>query len=185
MPQQTSLQAPYQKSYLRENAWDAFAQDDWRALPSLTLLFGLRYEYFSPYSEKYDHLSTLDTGNNFASVATVLSKASDPIPANIRATWSIRSTTTFLPRIGFAVRAAKDTVVRGGFGINYAMGQYAKFVQDFAFEPPYANVQTNVIGTNDSPAVHAGQGFPPPQANNLATTRSTSTIAFLTCRSGT
>ena len=43
-------------------------------MPSLTLLFGLRYEYFSPYSEKYDRLSTLDTGNNFASVATVLSE---------------------------------------------------------------------------------------------------------------
>ena len=69
LPQQTSLQAPYQKSYLRQNAWDAYVQDSWRALPSLTLLFGLRYEYFSPYSEKYDRLSTLDTGNNFASVA--------------------------------------------------------------------------------------------------------------------
>jgi trimeric autotransporter adhesin len=62
LPQQTSLQAPEQKSYLRQNAWDAFAQDSWRALPNLTLLFGLRYEYFSPYSEKYNHLSTLDTG---------------------------------------------------------------------------------------------------------------------------
>ena len=69
LPQQTSLQAPYQKSYLRQNAWDAYVQDSWRALPNLTLLFGLRYEYFSPYSEKYDRLSTLDTGNNFASVA--------------------------------------------------------------------------------------------------------------------
>ncbi len=73
LPQQTSLQAPDQKSYLRQNAWDAFAQDSWRAKANLTLLFGLRYEYFSPYSEKYDRLSTLDTGNNFTSVATVVS----------------------------------------------------------------------------------------------------------------
>ena len=78
LPQQTSLQAPYQKSYLRQNAWDAYVQDSWRALPSLTLLFGLRYEYFSPYSEKYDRLSTLDTGNNFASVQTVLSGGIGP-----------------------------------------------------------------------------------------------------------
>ena len=41
LPQQSSLQAPYQKSYLRQNAWDAYAQDSWRAMPNLTLLFGL------------------------------------------------------------------------------------------------------------------------------------------------
>jgi len=40
LPQQTSLQAPDQKSYLRQNAWDAFAQDSWRARANLTLLFG-------------------------------------------------------------------------------------------------------------------------------------------------
>ena len=41
----------------------------------------------------------------------------------------------------------KDTVVRAGYGINYANGQYAKFIQDFAFQPPYANVQTNEATT--------------------------------------
>ena len=35
LPQQTSLQAPYQKSYLRENIIDAYALDDWRVLPNL------------------------------------------------------------------------------------------------------------------------------------------------------
>jgi hypothetical protein len=34
LPQQSSLQAPYQKSYLRQNAWDAFGQDSWRAFPT-------------------------------------------------------------------------------------------------------------------------------------------------------
>lgn len=37
---------------------DAYAQDDWRARSDLTINAGLRYEYFSPYSEKYDHLAT-------------------------------------------------------------------------------------------------------------------------------
>ena len=96
LPQQTALQAPYQKSYLRQNAWDAYGQDSWRVFANLTLLFGLRYEYYSPYSEKYDRLSTLDTGNDFTSVATVLSGASVLTPVSIRAIWSTLSATTFL-----------------------------------------------------------------------------------------
>ncbi len=51
IPQESTIQSPDQKAYMRQNTWDLFAQDDWRALPSLTILAGIRYEYFSPYSE--------------------------------------------------------------------------------------------------------------------------------------
>ena len=50
---------------MRQNTWDLFAQDDWRALPSLTILAGLRYEYFSPYPETNNRLSTLDYNSGF------------------------------------------------------------------------------------------------------------------------
>ena len=61
LPQQTSLQAPYQKSYLRQNAWDAFAQDSWRAIaepdpalrPALRILFALLGEVRSPFDPGY------------------------------------------------------------------------------------------------------------------------------------
>jgi hypothetical protein len=162
LPQQTSLQAPYQKSYLRQNAWDAYAQDSWRALPNLTILYGLRYEYFSPYSEKYDRLSTLDTGNNFASVETVLSGGIGPYTGKYPRDLVYPEHNNFAPRIGIAVRAAKDTVVRAGYGINYAVGQYAKFIQDFAFQPPYADVQTNEV-TSGGATLTLANGFPAPQ----------------------
>ena len=182
LPQQTSLQAPYQKSYLRQNAWDAYAQDSWRALPNLTLLFGLRYEYFSPYSEKYDRLSTLDTGNNFTSVATVVSGGIGPYTGKYPRDLIYPEHNNFSPRIGIAVRAVKDTVVRAGFGINYAVGQYAKFIQDFAFQPPYADVQTNEA--HGRRADQSGQRLSR-RRKPKATTRSTSTTGFPTCRYGT
>ncbi|HTZ58735.1 MAG TPA: TonB-dependent receptor [Acidobacteriaceae bacterium] len=160
LPQQTSLQAPFQKSYLRQNAWDAFVQDNWRARANLTLLFGLRYEYFSPYSEKYDRLSTLDTGNNFTSVATVVSGGIGPFTGKYPRDLVYPEHNNFSPRIGIAVRPIRDTVVRAGYGINYAVGQYAKFIQDFAFQPPYANVQTNEV-------TNAG-GFVPTLANGFS-----------------
>ena len=143
LPQQTSLQAPDQKSYLRENAIEGFAQDDWRALPSLSISTGLRYEYFSPYSEKYDHLATLDTGNNFASVATVTPNSIGQFTGKFPRTLVYPDKNKFSPRLGIAWRPIRDTVVRAGYGINYANGQYVKFVQNFAFQPPFADVQTN------------------------------------------
>jgi hypothetical protein len=160
-PQQSSLQAPYQESYLRQNSWDAYGQDSWRAFANLTLLFGLRYEYFSPYSEKFDRLSTLDTGNNFASVETVTSGGIGSYTGKYPRDLVYPERNNFSPRIGIAVRAAKDTVVRAGYGINYAVGQYAKFIQDFAFQPPYADVQTNEATTGA--IISLASGFPAPQ----------------------
>ena len=142
-PQETTLQAPYQKSYLRENVWDLFTQDDWRVSRSFTILAGLRYEYFSPYSEISDRLAMLDTGNNFASVSNVVANGVGPYNGKYPSSLIKPDRNDVSPRLGFAWRAHKDTVVRGGFGINYANGQYVKFVQDLAFQPPFADVQTN------------------------------------------
>lgn len=163
LPQQTSIQAPYAKSYLRENVYDAYLQDDWRALPALTLQFGLRYEYFSPYTEKNDRLATLDPGNSFTSVATVTPNAIGPYTGKYPRGLIYPERNDFSPRVGFAWRAAKDTVVRGGYGINFSNGQPSNFVQQFAFQPPFADVQTNeaTLGTPLSLA----NGFPAPQAN--------------------
>ena len=162
LPQQTSLQAPDQKSYLRENTIDAYAQDDWRVLSNFTVNFGLRYEYFSPYSEKYDRLATLDTGNDFASVATVTPNSIGPFTGKFPRTLVYPEKNDFSPRIGLAWRPIKDTVIRTGYGINYANGQYVKFVQDFAFQPPFADVQTNE-STTAAPLTLAN-GFPGAQA---------------------
>ncbi len=49
------------KSYLRDNVYDAYAMDDWRMLPSLTLNYGVRWEFFAPYTEKYGHLADVAT----------------------------------------------------------------------------------------------------------------------------
>ncbi len=40
---------------------DLYALDDWRVLPILTLNYGVRYEFYAPYTEKYGHLAMVDT----------------------------------------------------------------------------------------------------------------------------
>ena len=54
LPQQTMVTAGLNKIYLRGNSMDWYAQDDFRVKANLTLNYGLRWEYFSPYVEKYD-----------------------------------------------------------------------------------------------------------------------------------
>jgi outer membrane receptor protein involved in Fe transport len=161
-PQQTALQAPYQKAYLRENVYDLFAQDTWQALKNFTVTAGLRYEYFSPYSEKDDRLVNLDAGNNFTTVVPVQPNQVGPFSGKYPRTLIEPERTNFSPRIGIAWRAIKDTVVRAGYGINFANGQYAKFVQDFAFQPPFADVQTNESTTGAE--ITLANGFPAPQS---------------------
>lgn len=160
-PQQTALQAPYQKAYLRANVYDLFAQDSWQARSNLTILAGLRYEYFSPYSEKDDRLVNLDAGNDFTSVVPVQPYQVGPYSGQYPRALINPERNDFSPRIGIAWRAIKDTVVRAGYGINFANGQYAKFVQDFAFQPPFADVQTNESTTGAQ--ITLANGFPAPQ----------------------
>ena len=40
--------------------YDYFAQDRWRVRPNLTLTYGLRYEYNSPITDKYDRFGSFD-----------------------------------------------------------------------------------------------------------------------------
>jgi outer membrane receptor protein involved in Fe transport len=52
--------ANYFVAHLRQNQSAAYAQDDWRVSPQLTLNLGLRWEYGSPYSEEHHFISNFN-----------------------------------------------------------------------------------------------------------------------------
>ena len=144
-PQETTIDSATSKSYLRQNVFDAYATDDWRAQSNLTLNYGLRYEFFAPYTEKYGHLAMVDTDpaaafNNETPVpAGGVGASSGQLPVSL--VYPFR--TAIAPRVGLALRLPKQTVVRAGFGINYTNSQYATFATSMAHQPPFANEQTN------------------------------------------
>jgi trimeric autotransporter adhesin len=151
LPQQSAIQAAAQKTYLRANVYDWYVQDDWRVLANLTLTYGLRYEYFSPYVEKDNRLVNLDHNADFTQVTPVCPVAI----AGVCAAGSPRSLVNpdrnmYSPRLGFAYRPKlkifKETVVRGGYGINFNTGQYASFANQLSAQVPFAVTQTNIVG---------------------------------------
>jgi trimeric autotransporter adhesin len=150
MPQQAAVQAGLSKTYLRANVFDWYAQDDWRALANLTLNFGLRYEYFSPYVEKDNQLVNLDHNANFTQVQAVqpgqVGNFSGAFPRSLvnpdRSMYSPRSGFAYRPKSKFL----KETVIRGGYGINYNTGQYATIARQLANQQPFAVTQTNIAG---------------------------------------
>ena len=154
------------KSYLRDTVMDAYAQDDWRARSNLTLLYGIRYEFYSPYTEKYGHLAMVDTNpaQGFTSVGEVQpggpASLSGALPGAL--VYPIR--TAVAPRLGLALRLPKQTVVRAGYGMNYTVGQYANFATTMAHQPPFANEQSNEAtqecGSASADCPSLGNGFP-------------------------
>jgi hypothetical protein len=168
--QETSIDSSINKSYLRDNIYDLYAQDDWRAFSKLTFNYGLRYEFFAPYSEKYNRLSMVDTnpGGGFTSVSQVQAGATSPNYGHLPNALVSPYPYALAPRLGFALRLPKQTVVRGGYGMNYTVSQYSIFANAMAHQPPFANEQTNEATTTCSNPLVAcyslANGFPAPNA---------------------
>ena len=174
LPQSTTLNSSLAKSYLRDNVVDAYAMDDWRMLPSFTLNFGVRWEFFAPYTEKYGHLADVATnpGGGFTS-ETEQTAGMNGLPGSLVLPWH----KAFQPRVGLAWRVPKikQTVVRAGFGTNYTVGEYAGFATTMAHQPPFTDEQTNQEAVGNTASTACAQtvpmtcftlasGFPAPDA---------------------
>jgi hypothetical protein len=166
-PQETTIASAAAKSYLRENVMDLFATDDWRVRPYLTLNYGIRYEFFAPFTEKNDHLAFVDTNAaaGFTQVPEVQAGGTSSINGKLPDSLIYPFRVGFAPRVGFALRLPKQTVVRAGYGINFTNGQYATFAtsmarQPMVNEPSFVNEQTNVATTAGELTLANGFGTP-------------------------
>ncbi len=114
-PSSLSRGIPTGIPYLSNKEVDFFVQDDWKARSDLTLNLGLRYDVFTPQTERYDRQSNFDpaTGN--------LIRTTSNSPHGRGGVETDRN--NFGPRIGFAwsgLREDKKFVLRGGYGLLYA-----------------------------------------------------------------
>ena len=111
-----------------------YVQDDWKLTPTLTINIGLRYEWSSPYTERFNHQQYSDfTGDTGISVN--LPNGLDPtqlVPTELKGTTLFttqgglgRSVPTdrnnIAPRLGIAWSVNSRTVLRGGAGVYYGL----------------------------------------------------------------
>jgi trimeric autotransporter adhesin len=111
---------------LRQSLADAYITDDWRFSPTLTANVGLRWEFESPFTERYGRLANLDVRPGFTSASPVTG-------ATLRSDFA-----GVQPRLGVAWRpvAGSSLVVRGGYGIYRNTSVYQALTLLLAQQPP-------------------------------------------------
>ena len=130
-----------------------FVQDDWKVNQDLTLNLGLRYDIFTPMTERFDRQL------NFVPEQNALVRAGGGgIPRGLRET----DKNNFGPRIGFAWGGLRDDnklIVRGGYGLLYTTdaGNTGAFAVDQPFNGGGSfTCNINQYGTAGCPQVPAG-----------------------------
>jgi hypothetical protein len=88
-----------------------YLQDSWRVNQRLVLLYGVRYEYQSPYTEANSLAANFDA----VSDSMLLARRSGNSNSLVRPDKS-----NFAPRVGFALQLTTRTVLRAGYGIYYS-----------------------------------------------------------------
>jgi hypothetical protein len=134
LPAMVTRQETFPAQYNRFRDWAGYAQDDFKMTRSLTLIYGLRYEYNGPAYALNDNLYSFDlaTGRivvpNQASMKLFSPFFSGTLPvetaSQIGAGRSLRNgdKNNFAPRFGFShtLDNSGKTVIRGGWGIYYS-----------------------------------------------------------------
>jgi outer membrane receptor protein involved in Fe transport len=121
------------RAYPVYNNLSLYAQDTWKVTPRLTLTYGLRWEYNPPPSEK--------NGNHPAVVTGLESPATFALAPFGTPLWNA-SYNNFAPRAGLAYQLSErqgwETVVRGGWGIFYDLGN-GQASQPFGLAYPFVS----------------------------------------------
>jgi hypothetical protein len=111
--------------------WSLFAQDSWKATRTLTITYGLRWEYNAAPSSPNGTLPfTVTQVNNLATMTLAL--PGTPL-------WRPQKD-DFAPRLGVAWQPLPSLVLRGGAGIFYDLGYSSVANGETAF--PYVQMKT-------------------------------------------
>ncbi len=161
VPDTSALAYGNADKYFRQSVYDAYATDDWRVQPELTISAGVRWEYGAPLTELFGRLVNLDIASGFTAAQPVL--GSSPKGAITGAAYPqslVRPDKNgFEPRIGISWRPlpASTLVVRAGYGIYDDTSIYLTSAQMMSQQAP---LSTSVSVANSSDcALTLADGF--------------------------
>ncbi len=165
-------------SYVEQDKyWALYFQDDWKVTKKLSVNVGLRYEYESPMTERFDRSAIHFAGTtpNPLNDAARANYAKNPIPElsidqfrvmggltfagvspNGRDYWNAQKN-NIQPRIGLAYQLRPKTILRAGYGIftgsigvNYTNTNQTGFSQSTPIQASLDNGLT-YVATNANP----------------------------------
>ena len=153
--------------YFRQTEIGLYFNDNWKVTPRLTLNFGVRWDNWTPYTEKFDRLVAVDI-DTVASKFEVITPGSVDIyslrdvPRSVLDSWSARGLTyttadqigypsklfagdynNFAPRLGAAFKLTDKTVLRGGYGEYFWPMPLNQLLQASRSNPPLNLRYTN------------------------------------------
>ena len=136
-PFKASVQVGDPSRQIHNWAYGLFFQDDWRVTRTLTINYGLRYEFNSVISDAHNLLGNFDPNSPTGLIQTGRNGVNGPYNPDHK---------DFAPRFGFAwdVSGKGKTVVRGGASMMYETVNWETFL---AFNNAFglSNVPTGAI----------------------------------------
>jgi trimeric autotransporter adhesin len=162
LPQQTTVQFGT-ANYGRQWQFDAYAQDDWRVNPRFSINYGIRYEKYTPFAEKYDHLATVVMNQAITTAGVVVPGETNPFTGSVVPNSLIYPKNDELtPRIGIAWRPLSHggPVVRAGYGIFYNGSILDQLFQEMINQPPIPGATASTFVTSASQLLTLENGFP-------------------------
>ncbi len=168
-PQSTSLRIGNSNNYFRGQAWNIYGVDDFRVSRGLTLNLGLRWEYFTPYTELRGHLANVDVNPDMTQAEIVWPGSPNgafgsPYPASLLNP----DKNNFSPRVGLAWRPSQkhSRVIRLGYSIFFSGSSYSQMAAKMAAQPPFATTGSLSTTLSDPLTMETGLPSQPDQTSN-------------------
>jgi trimeric autotransporter adhesin len=170
LPQSSSIRFGAANTYFRAQEYNAYASDDFRLRPNFTIVAGLRYEYFTPFTEKYGRIANLDIAPGFTGVAVVTPGQSGPYTGDFPDALVNPNKKLLSPRagIGWKPNKKRALVVRAGYGLFFVGSTYSQFTSRLASQPPFAT--TASLTTSTARQLTLENGFAAAPKQNVTNT---------------
>ena len=166
--------------YPRQYGYAAHFGDEWRVTPKFIANLSMRWDYISPFSEKFDNLTFFDpNGLNPGAV----NLAGNELPGRLAYAGTKWGAASFgapypeipfkrgwSPRVGFAYTINEKTVVRAGYGIYYGQAFYPGWNGGMSQDGFNKTVQVaeTPVGTFKDPALYLENGISAAQTGSTA-----------------
>ena len=146
--------------YNSYSEYGGFIQDQWRVSQKLTVNLGLRWDLFTPVTERRNRLSDF-----FLNSGTLALAGQNGISSSILGSQDH----DFSPRLGIAYRLTEKTVIRAAYGLFYfneqGIGGSTRLFINYPFGPTFA-----VTCAATTPCLSTSTGIPQTfSSNNLPT----------------